>query len=158
MINNMMLSTDKYTLSWSDYLSDINTLGNLIEEAGLQDHQFVGLLRGGAIPTTILSYRFKQRPIMLNVSSYNRHSRGEMMLGRIDPDQFDPHRSVLIIDDLCDSGMTLRHVHKAIKGAIAAGVYSAVVYSKEVKREIDPTIFAKPMSNKWVYFPYNNYN
>lgn len=146
----------KNRITWDTYLKNIAFLGNLVESANLHNHQFVGILRGGAIPATILSYRFKQRPIMLNVVSYNRHSQEKALINPKEYGQFVKHKNILLIDDLIDSGETMLVVTNAIKAwAPENCCKSAVVYSKQIARQINPSVFARAWGDEWIYFPYD---
>lgn len=139
-----------HEITWMQYLQDIDLLGNLIEEKEWQNYQIVGLLRGGTIPATMLAYRFKQRPLSIDVSRTIVSDMNNISnIASLGP--------LLLIDDLIDTGRTLAAVNEALenKNCSMNTVKSAVVYEKRVPRITNTDLFTKSLSDKWVMFPYD---
>ena len=130
----------------------------MIEEAELHEHQFLGVLRGGAIPTAILGYRFKQRPVFIDVQSYDKRKQHFVLVDNEMLLKLDTLKSILIIDDLIDTGHTLLALYKTIQYHTSINqIGSALVYSKDMENTcvFAPTIVARALGEKWVKFPYD---
>lgn len=94
--------------------------------SGIRVNKIYGLPRGGLIPAVILSHLI-ELPIILN------------------KDEIDDQ--TLIIDDIIDTGETIKRLEK--KGGIIVSLY------KDENSEYTPDIFMKlKESNDWIVFPF----
>jgi hypoxanthine phosphoribosyltransferase len=118
----MALKVDnKIYLSWDDTIDLVNTLcEKIITEQPNIDSVF-GLKRGGLIPAVMISHK----------------------LGLPWSDVMLPN--TLVVDDICDTGITLKNT---------VGVYTAVLHYKSQSKVI-PTYYAEEIENdSWIVYPF----
>lgn len=123
----------------------------------------VGLARGGLIPAVRLSHLFRQTPmISVNYSSSHREAKGEtqrvdkkLIPGDNTKAEHAPTGShVLIVDDIADSGHTLKEVAQSYldNGCV---VTTAVLYYKEGSVIVPDIIWQTiPEDAPWIIFPW----
>jgi hypoxanthine phosphoribosyltransferase len=118
----MLKIQNKIYLSWDDVNNLINKLcEKIITEQPNIDSVF-GLKRGGLIPAVMVSHK-------LNLPW------SDVMLP-----------NTLVIDDICDSGNTLKN---------CIGCYTAVLYHKPHTSCYTPNIYAEVHNgDEWVLFPW----
>ena len=118
-----MLQLDgKIILSWDDVNSLVNKLCERIEEEFLPIDNVHGLKRGGLIPAVMVSHK-------LNLP-YS--------------DVITPN--TLVIDDICDSGVTLKD---------GPGVYTAVLHQKPETSCFTPNVWAElHLGDEWIIYPW----
>ena len=71
----------------------------------------------------------------IEVTRYNNDIQGREITWRLAPRDNVRGRSVLVIDDILDEGITLAAIHRKLKEMGAAKVYSAVFADKELGRD-----------------------
>tara|TARA_B110000211_G_C13700078_1_gene387042 strand:+ start:115 stop:522 length:408 start_codon:yes stop_codon:yes gene_type:complete len=111
----------KIYLGWHDVESLVDTLCTLI-----QDHLIItsvhGISRGGLIPAVMVSHK-------LNI-----------------PYVDTPTDTTLIIDDICDSGKTLKHLN---------ALSTATLHHKPHTSCYTPTIWsATHLGDEWIIYPW----
>lgn len=117
----MLTLENKIILSWEDVTELVNVLCEKITHDLPNIDSVYGIPRGGLIPATLVSHK-------LNLPYSN------VMLP-----------NTLVIDDICDSGVTIRD---------SIGVNTATLYYKP-NDIAKPTIFAEEIiTSKWVIFPW----
>ena len=86
-----------------------------IKERTPQDFTLVAVVRGGLVPTTIIAHWLGIKEIkFIRLSSYNnKQEQSEIVDTTTDiiPDETNTY----IIDDICDSGETVKSTHWSIK-------------------------------------------
>lgn len=112
----------------------------------------VGLTRGGLMPAVILSHMLNIPMVAVQYSSKDGHGDNKNHQNVL-PDL--DGKSILLVDDICDSGRTLREVHDAYVARDYA-VSSAVIYFKDLGDRIiyEPDVWAVKISKTfgWVTF------
>ena len=112
----------KRYISWEEVETLVNILHDNILESGINLIQIYGIPRGGLIPAVMLSHKMD---IPITNNYFNN----------------------LVIDDICDSGETL----KPFKSP------TAVLHYKPHKSIIEPTFYAcKFESDDWIVYPWEN--
>ena len=141
---------DKTYISWNDFHQDVKNLCQKIKQTNIQYDKIVAISRGGFIPAGIIAYELDIRnSAVVNISTYinNKQTKLEKInnietIGKID-------EKTLIIDDLSDSGQTIKIMRETFKN----GTY-VTVYAKE-KGKSYPDIYEKDMPNHWLVFPWD---
>jgi hypoxanthine phosphoribosyltransferase len=122
---------DKRFLSWNDIERAINKIVASINSSEIKINAVGGLPRGGLIPAVMLSHRLG----IPFVSQANIKS----IFGNI-----------LIVDDICDSGQTLK------KFKFEENVYTATLHWKQ-SSEYQPNYFWEvAYENEWIVYPWEN--
>lgn len=114
----------------------------------------VGLSRGGLTPAVELSNIMNIPMVAIHYSSKvgkgDKHHTNEL------PDF--KGKSILLVDDICDSGNTLKELHEEYQSR-GYNVFSAVIYHKTQADQIyTPDVWAINISQNfgWVVFPWEN--
>jgi len=114
---------NKIYLSWDDVDDLVNKLCLQIQDSKLLINSVMGIKRGGLIPAVMVSHRLN----VPYVESLNANT--------------------LVIDDICDTGETLR--------GIITGVPTAVLHYKAHTSTFTPSIFAEEhKGDEWVIYPW----
>ena len=120
-----MLKVDnKIYLSWDDVNQLVDKLCAQITKSEIPVKSVLGLKRGGLIPAVMVSHKLGL-------------PWSDVML----PD-------ILVVDDICDSGVTLRD---------CVCSYTAVLYHKPHTANFVPTLFAAiHEGDEWIIYPWEN--
>ena len=116
-----MKSPEKTYLTWQNIQDDCETLAN-----NLRDEQFtciIGVANGGMIPATLLAKKLKVNKLLsANLKSYQEdkprdgaHTNDDVVKVISFPSQEElKNEKVLVVDDLADTGLTLRKIKQII--------------------------------------------
>lgn len=153
--------TDLY-ITWSEYHKNIETLAITIYQSGWEFNQIVCLAKGGLRVGDILCRLFRQPLAILSTSSYGgaqNQIREELV--------FSEHLSmttsgigdrILLVDDLADSGITLKETVNWLKNRYKIQeIRTAVIWYKACST-VKPDYFAQylPLS-PWIHQPFEIY-
>lgn len=145
---------------YNEYFNLIDALVSKIKDfKGCDFNCVIGLLRGGYVPSEAISRRLEIPLTIAKLSSYNDKVQGKIELcdDIINKDLI--RGNVLVVDDLIDSGNTLKFFVNYIKEHCNVdSVKTAVLWNKEVKRDIEPDFYSiKVPGNEWVVQPLEKY-
>ena len=121
MQQNILEGKGKLFISWADVEDLVQELWKKVVIGSMPVNSVHGLKRGGYIPAVMLSHQ-------LNLPY------SEVVL-----------KDTLVVDDICDSGETLKN---------APGVYHAVLHYKPHTSCVAPTVWAKEMGDEWIVYPW----
>lgn len=122
---------EKVFLSWGDIQAAVEILASRITTSGLQLAAIGGLPRGGLIPAVMLSHKMG----IPFVSQAN--------IAKVPG-------NILIVDDICDSGETLKQFK------FEENVYTATIHHKR-SAIIEPNFFYQlAYENQWIVYPWEN--
>lgn len=137
-------------LTWPD----INILSKQLADT-LQEKKWVGILaitRGGLIPAGILAQKLGIRRIeTINIQSYNQENNQEDALRLNTPNIQNEGENWLVVDDLVDSGLTIRAVKKLFPKA-----EFAVLVAKPNGQPMADYYVKDVAQNIWIIFPWEN--
>ena len=133
--SNSQNVSSKAILSWEEYGKLIEQLIYQIKESGVHYDYVYGIPRGGLIPAVFIS----------NV---------------LDIPMFDPNpvygtayqKNLLIVDDISDTGTSIRQSIKSLEVFEWAFLDTATIY-KHVKTSVIPRYWIAE-TDRWVEFPY----
>lgn len=97
--------------SWDEFKSDIKAIVAEISRSEWMPDFVVGVKRGGLVPATLISHYMN---IPLLVSSCQIRD-GKNVVELIEVDDSLKDKRLLIVDDICDEGLTLTKVCQALK-------------------------------------------
>jgi hypoxanthine phosphoribosyltransferase len=119
----------KRFIEWRDIEDAIERLAINIINSNIEIAAVGGLPRGGLIPAVMLSHR-------LNIPFVSQSNIGGIV------------GNILIVDDICDSGKTLKRFK------FENSVYTATLHHKTTA-EYEPNFFWKLASpNEWIVYPW----
>jgi hypoxanthine phosphoribosyltransferase len=151
-------------ISWDDYHRSIENLAKQVHESEWTFDHVLCLARGGLRPGDVFSRLFNVPLSILTVSSYREEGgtqRGELYIAdKITSTMNDLAGRLLLIDDLADSGITLRVVKEWLltRHPEISEIRSAVIWYKE-SSTVRPDYFAHFVAgNPWIHQPFELYD
>jgi len=118
---------DKIYLDWKDIEAAVENLAHQIKQSDESIEAITGLPRGGLIPAVLLSHKLE----LPYVDSHN---------------DFDDYKNILVVDDICDSGETLKEHHQFFTTATIHYKQSAIV-KPDFYYSLAPR-------DKWIVYPW----
>jgi uncharacterized protein len=154
-------------VSYDEYHKLIEKLAIRIYQSGWQFDTILCLARGGMRPGDILSRIFSKPLAIMSTSSYRADaSLGTDIHGKLDIARFittpkgEIAGRVLLVDDLADTGHTLKAVLSQLKGNYPpiTELRSAVIWTKGVSTfQADYSVELLP-TNPWIHQPFEGYD
>jgi len=160
-----MLTDDGKDLyvSWGEYHMLIERLALKIHASGWEFDQILCLARGGMRPGDVLSRVF-DKPLGIMATSSYRASGGTLQ-GRLDMatyitlPQGELGGRVLLVDDLADTGVTLRAVVERLRGMPSISeLRSAVIWTKGVSSYVPDYHVGLLPTSPWIHQPFEEYD
>jgi uncharacterized protein len=150
-------------VSWSDYHMLTERLALKVAASDWQFDQILCLARGGLRPGDVLSRVF-DKPLAIMAASSYRAEAGTLQ-GRLDVAKYITLPSgelagrVLLVDDLADSGATLRTVVDRLRAMPAiTELRSAVIWNKAIS-SYTPDYFVETLpTSPWIHQPFEEYD
>ena len=131
-----MINLDgKAFLSWNDIEEQVNKLAEQINRMEKKPFYLYGIPRGGLIPATWLSHKTGIKYQQIN---------------SIQISKIADLSHIMIIDDICDSGETIKKIKEDFPKC-----QTATLYHKETAID-KPDIYGEISTYDWLYFPWEN--
>ena len=150
-------------VSWDEYHLLIERLALKVAASGWAFDQILCLARGGMRPGDVLSRVFDKPLAIMSTSSYR--SEAGTIHGRLDiaktitMPKGELGGRVLLVDDLADSGITLRAVVDRLRGEPAiAELRSAVIWVKDVSAYTPDYFVERLPTSPWIHQPFEEYD
>lgn len=150
-------------VSWDEYHMLIERLALKVAASAWEFDQILCLARGGMRPGDVLSRVFDKPLAIMSTSSY-RADAGTIQ-GRLDLAKYitlpkgELAGRVLLVDDLADSGVTLRAVVDRLRGMPSISeLRSAVIWSKGVSTYTPDYYVEMLSSSPWIHQPFEDYD
>lgn len=137
-------------VTWDDIDHDSATLATLAVVRRPWDG-ILAIARGGLIPATLVAHRLAVRKIdVISIVTYDHQSRGApdvLQMPRIDGDG----TGWLVVDDLVDTGVTMRMVRM-----IYPRITVAVLYTKPLGHALADAFVRSVPQDTWIRFPWEH--
>ncbi len=150
-------------VSWDEYHRLIEKLALQVHASGWEFDQILCLARGGMRPGDVLS-RIFDRPLGIMSTSSYRDESGTLQ-GRLDMARYvtmpkgELAGRVLLVDDLADSGVTLRAVVERLRAMPAISeLKSAVLWVKGVSNYTPDYCVETLPTSPWIHQPFEDYD
>ena len=136
-----------YPISWEQLHRDSKALAwRLVEMQSWKG--IVAITRGGLVPASIIARELEIRLVdTVCISSYDFQQQGEVSV--LKSPTIDSN-SLLLIDDLVDTGQTARIVKNLLPQA-----HFATVYAKPAGRPLVDTFITEVSQDTWILFPWD---
>jgi xanthine phosphoribosyltransferase len=136
-----------FPVSWQELHRDAKALAWRLSEMG-NFTAVVAITRGGLVPAAIVARELDMRLIdTVCVATYDHQVRGEVTILKAPPGDGS---GLLIVDDLVDTGATLKLVRKLLPKA-----HYATVYAKPEGRPLVDTFITEVSQDTWIHFPWD---
>ena len=136
-------------ITWTQFHQDVKELAALLKTKAPKEgwKSIVAITRGGLVPAGILSHELKIKQIdTIGFGSY--HNKEKKSLTVFKP--FASHeKNIIVVDELSDSGGTMKAAQKYIPNA-----YRVVVYTKPEGKDAVNLFVKEIPQNVWVVFPW----
>jgi len=137
------------TLSWQEIEDGCDHIAAYFKDKNIST--VVGIARGGVIPASIIARALKADFLSISAKSYNDQNKREALHVQ-SIYSIKKLNNVLFIDDICDSGNTLKEIEN-IYGNIPNKYTAAIVY-KQNKNIIPDCYFIPVFNDNWIVFPW----
>lgn len=138
--------------SWGQIDKACALLANKVLKDDFEPSIIIGLARGGLIPAVIISHILEIK--MFPISYSSKVGNGEYKGYQNDLPQLGQIKNVLIVDDIADTGNTLKEVVQFYKHH-QHEVKSAVLYHKEGSVITPDYVWQTiPEDSDWIIFPF----
>ena len=156
---------DRENLTWQGFGDACRQIAQQIADSGWMPDLIVAIARGGMLPAGAISYALGVKANgAINVEFYT--GVGKTML---EPEILEPYmdisslegKRVLIVDDVADSGKTLKLIMDLIaKEGLSMGSDTTKVDARSATIYLKPTSIIKPdyvfkQTDKWINFPWS---
>ena len=144
-----------FPVSWDQFHRDARALAWRLAGSG-PFSALVCITRGGLVPAAIVARELEMRMIeTVCIASYHDYAtQGELQVLKPICDKIlndHPDGSgVLVVDDLVDTGKTVRIVRDMLPKA-----HFATVYAKPAGRPVIDTFITEVSQDTWIYFPWD---
>ena len=153
-------------ISWDEYRSKTEDLAKQIHKDGWQFNQVVCIAKGGMRVGDVMARIFDVPLAILSVESYKgegvKNKRGAITFSR-DLAKTSPNigSKVLIVDDLADSGITLKKSIDWLQHFygfyIEEPIRTAVLYHKAVSSFVPDYYIDYLEDSPWIHMPFEKY-
>jgi xanthine phosphoribosyltransferase len=144
-----------FPVSWDQLHRDARALAWRLSGEGHWE-AIVSVTRGGLVPAAIVARELGIRTIeTVCVASYDYKNQGEIQVLKGVADSVanvagGNGRGVLIVDDLVDTGKTMKIVREVLPQA-----HVATVYAKPLGRPLVDTFITEVSQDTWIFFPWD---
>ena len=149
-------SDKAFPVSWDQFHRDARALSWRLADRGKWE-AIVCVTRGGMVPAAIIARELGIRLIeTICIASYHEYKEqgGLVVLKTVAPQLIElaggEGGAILVIDDLVDTGQTLRVVREILPKA-----HIATVYAKPQGRPLVDTFITEVSQDTWIYFPWD---
>lgn len=147
---------EREVLTWSTFGDAIRTLAASVHASGYQPDVVLGLARGGLVPAGAIAYALDIRNVFTMAIEFytgvnTRHDVPAMLPPFLDPAELDD-LSVLVVDDVADTGRTLELVRDYCAGHVRQS-RTAVLYEKP--RSVVHADYVWAHTDRWINFPWS---
>jgi hypoxanthine phosphoribosyltransferase len=150
------LPADREVLTWDAFAVAVRDLARQVVASGFVPDVVVAVARGGLVPGGAIAYALGTKGAgTMNVEFYTDIGK-TLPDPRVLPPLMDtaglPGANVLVVDDVADSGRTLKLVMEMLDGH-GAQVRSAVLYTKPAS--IFEPDYSWRRTDRWITFPWS---
>ena len=150
-------NSEREVLSWDAYGLAIRELARQIADGGFQPDIILGIARGGLIPAGSLGYALSIKNCYLINVEYYTDVDERLDMPVILPPYLElvdlEHSSVLIVDDVADTGHTLQMVYNLVANKVKE-TKASVLYEKS--RSVIKPEFVWKRTDLWINFPWSS--
>lgn len=157
------MSEELKHLDWSDIDTQCDNILRDCEKLDLDC--VVGLSRGGLVPATIIANHMNVRKVYVHgYHSYDettktRNNHGVMYQDVVyDLMKSQAGHNILIVDDLCDKGITMHGLVKRLYKKFhedSVNIYTAALYCKS-HSSYEPHFIGSRIEDEWLVFPWES--
>ncbi len=141
-----------FPVSWDQFHRDARALAWRLAEKG-PFHAVLAITRGGLVPAAIVARELDLRDIeTIGIASYDFSRQGELNMLKRPAEKYlkDGGAGVLVVDDLVDTGKTLKFTRELLPNA-----HYACVYAKPAGVQLVDTFITEVSQDTWIFLPWD---
>ncbi len=142
-----------FPVSWDQFHRDARALAWRLTSAG-PFTTVVGITRGGLVPAAVVARELGIRVIeTVSIASYDYEKQGDAQILKVIAPHIvgsDGGAGIVVVDDLVDTGATLKIVRQMMPKA-----HYATVYAKPQGRPLVDTFITEVSQDTWIYLPWD---
>lgn len=148
-LSNNNIYDKSFPVSWEELHRNSKALAWRLSE--MKPYKgIIAVTRGGLVPAAIVARELDIRLIdTVCVLSYNHKAKGDVNVIKY-ANIADDGKEWLIVDDLVDTGETIKAIRLSLPNA-----HYATVYAKPSGREQVDTFITEVSQDTWIYFPWD---
>ena len=148
-MSNINIYDKSFPVSWEELHRNSKALAWRLSE--MKPYKgIIAVTRGGLVPAAIVARELDIRLIdTVCVLSYNQKTKGDVNVLK-HANIADDGQEWLIVDDLVDTGETIKAIRLTLPNA-----HYATVYAKPSGREQVDTFITEVSQDTWIYFPWD---
>ena len=141
--------TRDFPVSWEQLHRDARALAWRLAEKGPWEG-IIAITRGGLVPAAIVARELEVRLVdTVCIASYDEKNQGELEVLKA-ATASGTGETMLLVDDLVDTGRTAKLVRQMLPGA-----HFATVYAKPAGRPMVDTFITEVSQDTWIFFPWD---
>lgn len=149
------------TYSWESFAEDIDFLAHCISKSGFAPDWVIGLARGGVVPGVYLSHALNAKFISIPWGRNSRDSK-DITTAIEYMSKFGRPSNILIVDDICDDGHTLKTFTHTFRVPQSTGadinIKVATLWYNHAQNIFSPEYFSclinRDIDTRWINFPW----
>ena len=156
MVADQLPHEKGFHVSWDQIHRDSRALAWRLDGKGPEKDgswkAVVAITRGGMAPAMIVARELDIRTVdTISIKSYDHQDQSDAVVIK-SPDKAltGDGKGILIVDDLVDTGKTLKVVRQMFPKA-----HFATVYAKPAGREMVDTFITEVSQDTWIFFPWD---
>lgn len=145
-------------ISSKEYMDLIRNLYEKVKKSKYNPDFVLAVLRGGYYPAKVISEKISEsnrkrgKYIEIGISSYDGRKQKEFNLYKDVKEEIVRGKKILVVDDLVDSGKTLKYVKELLENKGVSDIKTAVIFRKP-QSKTNPDFYVKETKD-WIEFPY----
>lgn len=144
-------------MDWMESEALIDKVIKKIWKSGFVPDVIVGISRGGLVPARIIADRMAMRELMIIKMEHwgiAEHTEGAKITHGLQGDTDLKGKNVLLVDDLTDTGDSLKKAVEHVRSFDPADVKTAVMEHK-ASSEFEPNYYGRKLESwKWIIHPW----
>lgn len=153
------MTPTKHPLTWKDIEKDCQQVANKLKEK--QFDLIVAITKGGLPPAVILANKYLNKPhiVTLQLEEITEEEKAGYQAKKVKViSELNTYpikeKNVLIVDDVADTGSTLKKAIQLVQEKQPKSIVTAVLHHKP-RSQIIPDVFARRFPNQtWVTYPW----
>lgn len=145
---------DKVCITWDEISQNVENIHNITKLNDTDDIAIIGISRGGLIPAVMLSQLKNNSAVFtVGIKSYSGTKRGKDIVYQTPSlDTLSPYKTIYLVDDICDTGITFKHLLEKQFAGLNIKTISLFYRSNSL---YCPNYYGtKLLDESWVVFPW----
>ncbi len=152
----MTTSEDKIYLDWNNIHDAVKKLASKIQ-LNFKPEIVIAISEGGWIPTRLLKTQIKS-PRYYSIGCKNYDEEDNLLNEATITQGLEginlENKSILIVDEVADTGLTMKKVHEYISQFKPKEIKTAVLHKKP-QSIFNPDYISEDMGNSWIVYPWD---